>query len=247
MVHFPLKLGKLGFQNWIQYPKMATSPLSSQPQTVPRTLTQHVVGLLRDSILQGKLQGGQVLRQEDLATQLKVSRIPVREALRQLDAEGFVTLNPHHGAVVVSLSAEEVQEIYDIRVALETQALRLALPKFAADTLQQANAILDSIDQEVDVARWGELNWQFHEVLYRPALRPRLLAIIKSLHDNVGRYLRLYVALDAHTSTSQQHHRALLVACKKGDIDLAVQILETHLQVASRSLRDRLRPPTNLI
>lgn len=219
--------------------QMALPQLESLTES--RTLTQQVTTLIRDSILQGKLPGGQILRQEDLADQLKVSRIPVREALRQLDAEGFVTLNPHRGAVVVALSAVEVEEIYDIRVALETQALRQALPHFTPQVHQQAQMILDKIDQESDLDKWGALNWQFHEVLYRPAQRPRLLGMIKMLHDNVGRYLRAYVALNKHAQLSQLQHRELLTACKKGNAERAALILEQHLHAASRSLCAQLQ------
>lgn len=236
---------KIGYNIQMALPQL-------QSAVEPRTLTQQVASLIRDGILQGKLKGGQVLRQEDLAAQLNVSRIPVREALRQLDAEGFVALNPHRGAVVVSLSAAEVEEIYDIRVALETQALRLALPHYTPEILREAQAMLDHIDAErktnaqatkraaSPLAQWGDMNWRFHEVLYRPAKRPRLLTMIKSLHDNVGRYLRAYVALDKHAALSQQQHRKLLAACKEGNADRAAEILEQHLQAASHRLREQL-------
>jgi len=248
---------KIGYNIQMALPQL-------QNAVEPRTLTGQVAAVIRDSILQGKLKGGQVLRQEDLAEQLNVSRIPVREALRQLDAEGFVALNPHRGAVVVSLTANEVEEIYDIRVALETQAMRLAIPHFTPEILREAQAVLDHIDNErktverkattqsgkhatVPLAKWGDMNWRFHEVLYRPANRPRLLSMIKSLHDNVGRYLRAYVALDKHAALSQQQHRKLLTACKEGNADRAADILEQHLQAASRRLREQLSAEAEIV
>jgi DNA-binding GntR family transcriptional regulator len=210
-----------------------------------RTLAQQVTERLRHAILAGKLTGGQTLRQEELAAQLGVSRIPVREALRQLEAEGFVVLQPHRGAVVATLSAEEAAEIYDIRAALEMQALRLAVPNLTAQALAQAEAILDKIDQLVEgekgMARWAELNWQFHAALYAAAARPRLFELIRQLHDNVGRYLRGSLNLGAHAKPAQKQHRALLAACKKRDADAAVAILAQHLAATSQKLAQQLR------
>jgi DNA-binding GntR family transcriptional regulator len=206
-----------------------------------KTRPQEVAECLRDAILTGKLPGGQTLRQEELATQLGVSRIPVREALRQLEAEGFVVLQPHRGAVVAVLTPEEAIEIYDIRIALETQALRLAAPNLTRATLAQAEALLDKIDNEHNMARWAELNWQFHASLYAAANRPRLFEMIKQLHDNVGRYLRSSLRLGAHSKPSQKQHRALLAACKKKDAQAAVEILAQHLAATSQKLARRLR------
>jgi len=210
-----------------------------------RTLTHQVVERLRAAILSGQLAGGHVLRQEELAAQLGVSRIPVREALRQLDAEGFVHLHPHRGATVAALSPEEAIEIYDIRAALETQALRLAVPYITPAILHEAAALLDEIDAATDIAHWAELNWRFHMLLYAPANRPRLLELIKQLHDNVSRYLRSAVAmeksLDAHSRPSQKQHRALLAACKKKDVELAASILQDHLTATGPKLAKQLK------
>ncbi len=209
-----------------------------------KTLPQQVAERLRDAILTGKLPGGQTLRQAELAAQLGVSRIPVREALRQLEAEGFVVLHPHRGAVVAVLTAEEAIEIYDIRTALEAQALRLAVPNLSRETLAQAEALLDKIDNLSDgrsMPRWAELNWQFHALLYAAAQRPRLFEMIKQLHDNVGRYLRGSLTVGAHSKPSQKQHRALLAACKKKDAQTAVDILQQHLAATSQKLAQQLR------
>ena len=208
-----------------------------------RTLPQQVAQRLREAILTGKLPSGQTLRQEGLAEQLGVSRIPIREALRQLQAEGFVVLQPHRGAVVATLSAEEAIEIYDIRAALETQALHLAVPNLTAEMLAHAEAVLNKMDTEKNMARWAELNWQFHATLYAAAHRPRLFEMIKQLHDNVGRYLRSSLSLAAHSKPSQKQHRALLAACKKKDAQAASDILAQHLSTTSQKLAQQLRHP----
>ncbi|HRF50266.1 MAG TPA: GntR family transcriptional regulator [Anaerolineales bacterium] len=201
-----------------------------------RTLPEQVADRVREAILAGRYRGGDPLRQEELAAQLGVSRIPVREALRQLEAEGFVVVNPRRGASVATLSAAEAIEIYDMRIGLETRLLRLALPRLTAADLEQAEAGLMEIDRETDPARWGALNWAFHAALYAPAERPRMLTTIKGLHDNVDRYLRIYLAPAERQALSQAQHRALVVACRRGAHAEALQVLEQHLADASAAL-----------
>src|SRR2546430_16870352 len=112
-----------------------------------RSIPTMVADILREAILTGKLRGGQPLRQEELATKFGLSRGPIREALRQLEGEGLIVFNPHRGAVVSPLSLAEVQEICDIRIALETAALSLAMPHLSEKALKRADAILDEAEQ----------------------------------------------------------------------------------------------------
>ena len=210
-----------------------------KPVTVtnqPTNTAELIANALHTDILQGKLKSKQPLRQDELALQFGVSKIPIREALYQLKTEGLVTFTPNRGATVAALSAAEVDEIYTMRIALETVALQRAIPYLTIANLTQAEAILKTIDQETDLARWGELNWQFHATLYAPAGLPRLLAWVATLHVNVVRYLVNDLVGFNYQATSQTQHRALLEACRQGDIPLATSILTQHLQAASNQL-----------
>lgn len=206
-----------------------------------RTTPGLVAEVLREAILRNVLTGGQQLRQDEIAAHLGVSRIPVREALRQLEAEGLVTFFPHRGAVVSELSHQEVQEIYEIRIPLEATALRLALPRLTQQDLERAEAILEAIDRETEVAKWSGLNREFHTILYTPADRPRLLALINTLRTNVERYQRIYISLMQHKVNSQREHRQILEACRRRDVGTAVQALESHLGQAAQELVAYLR------
>jgi DNA-binding GntR family transcriptional regulator len=208
-----------------------------------RTTPGLVAEVLREAILLSVLKGGEQLRQDEIAAHLGVSRIPVREALRQLEAEGLVVFYPHRGAVVSELSYREVQEIYEIRIALETTAIRLAIPHLSERNLQRAETILDSIDLATDIAKWSELNREFHTVLYAPADRPRLLALINTMRTNVERYQRIYISLMQHQANSQGEHREILEACKRRDVRAAVKDLERHLDNAAQSLAAYLKNP----
>jgi len=154
---------------------MNLSELAAQAMRTHRTTPSLVAEVLREAILRGVLKGGQPLPQDELAARFGLSRIPIREALRQLEGEGLVTVYPHRGAVVSELSGEELQEMCEIRIALETAAVRLAIPHLDGETLSRAEAILTATDRETDVvAHWSKNNWTFHSTLYMPAHRPRL-------------------------------------------------------------------------
>lgn len=206
-----------------------------------RTTPGLVAEVLREAILRSVLKGGEQLPQDEIAAQLGVSRIPVREALRQLEAEGLVTFYPHRGAVVSELSDQEVQEIYEIRIPLEITAIRLAIPHLAEEDLRRAEDLLAAIDRETDVAKWSDLNREFHGTLYAPANRPRLVALINTLRTNVERYQRIYISLMQHKPTSQREHRQIIEACRRRDIVGAVEALERHLGSASQLLVAYLR------
>lgn len=207
----------------------------------PRSTPAVVADVLREAILRGILAAGQQLRQEEIARQLGVSHIPVREALRQLEAEGLVRLRPYRGFEVSELSPEEVEELYEIRIPLECQALRLALPHLTDQDLEQAQAVLDAIDAEADPSAWSELNTRFHSILYAPSGRQRLLNLIRTLRTNVDRYLRLYISVMQRKAYSQREHRAILEAVRRRDEAQALRALEEHLDIACRMLVDYLR------
>lgn len=201
-----------------------------------RTLPGMITNILREEILSGELRGGVQLKQEDLASKFGVSMSSLREALKSLEAEGLVRFYPNRGAVVSELSADEAQEIFDIRVFLELGALELAIPNLAEADLAEADGILKEADGENHSGRCSELNWRFHETLYRSAKRPRLLSLIQNAHNNVERYMRLYLSTMNYQAKSQEEHRELLNACAQRDVKAARDILRKHMAEASAIL-----------
>src|SRR5688500_16517692 len=133
-----------------------------------QTVASMTLDALRDGILHGNYAEGEPLRQDALADELGVSRIPIREALQRLEAEGLVTFTPHRGAIVSSLSLSEIEEVFELRATIETDLLRRALPRLTTYELDQADEVLDRYAaalRAADVAMWGELNWEFHSTL----------------------------------------------------------------------------------
>lgn len=191
---------------------------------------------LRQAIFDGAFAAGEQLRQDDLAARFGTSRIPVREALRQLEAEGLVTLVANKGAVVTTLSIEEVLELQDIRIGLECRALKLAIPNMAVEDFEHLEGILRSYDGEALPARWSEQNESFHLALYDPCQRPRLLAMIQTTWRQIDRFSRMQVSLAAGKEQPMQDHRQLLEACRAGDVSRAVERLEEHILQTQKSL-----------
>jgi len=222
------------------YSKNMRNNLTNQIKASYRTLPGMITNILRESILSGELGGGVQLKQEELANKFGVSMSALREALKSLEAEGLVLFYPNRGAVVSELSAAEAQEIFDIRLFLELGALELAVPNLTEVVLAEADAILKKADEEIDSNQWSELNWQFHETLYRSANRPKLLAMIQNLHNNVERYMRLYLTTMHYQTKSQEEHRALLSACAQGNIKAAQKVLRKHMADASNNLIEYL-------
>lgn len=190
---------------------------------------------LRKAIMRGTLKSEQPLRQDEIAAEFGVSKIPVREALFQLEAEGLVTFYRNRGAMVSALSPTEAHEIYLMRVALEAVALRQAIPRLKTADFIKAESILKTIDHETEPFKWSELNWEFHTTLYQAANLPRLMDMVRTLHVNVARYFVVYQAM-AYRDTSQGEHYAILKACQQQDSETACRYLEQHLSAASIGL-----------
>lgn len=200
---------------------------------------------IRRAILSGELEAGQQLAQEDLARRFEVSRIPVREALRQLESEGLVTYKTNRGAVVSSPTLAEIIEMFDIRSALECRAFRLAIPNMTEMDIERARQVLNLYDTEPDVERWSEMNWEFHSILYLPCDRPRLLALIDANYSNVGRFTRVFVSQTSGRDRPQKEHYELLDLASRHETDQAVKLLEDHIfysqKIVQASFRNRQR------
>ena len=202
---------------------------------------EQVTNRLREAIVSGLLQPGDRLMQEELAERLGVSRMPVREALRRLEAEGLVVLQPYRGALVANLSSTELQELYELRIALETLALRFGIPAMDVQDFETMEVTLAQMDLETDSANWLDLNTTFHTLLYQSAGRKLLHEHIENLRNKSDRYLRLFASRRDRTTHAQQEHWAILHACRERNIDQACNLLKDHLQSTVTSLAGTLR------
>jgi DNA-binding GntR family transcriptional regulator len=199
-------------------------------------LKDQVYQELKQAIVDLRLEPGQALREATLSAQLGVSKTPVREALLRLDAEGLVQFLRNRGAIVSELSLLEITETFDIRIAIETLALGLALPNLSTADFDRAQRAIEDAEHRQDDTQLGELNWQFHNALYAPCKRPLLLGMIENLHRVSGRYVRLQRALTRSELLSQSEHREILAACRRGDVAGAQAVLRDHMKTAADRL-----------
>jgi DNA-binding GntR family transcriptional regulator len=204
----------------------------------PRRLASHelVAEVLREAITSGHLKANDPLPQQEIAAQLDVSHIPVREALRQLQSEGLVTYQPNHGATVTAHTPEEIREIYDIRVILETAAVRRATSRLPDAALARAEKLLKLSERATDEVTWGTHDLDFHRVIYDLDGRPRLRELIDGLLRRVDRYWLLHGLMLKHRREFEVEHRRLLAAMKARDGERAAKVLEEHLTGAAELL-----------
>jgi DNA-binding GntR family transcriptional regulator len=214
------------------------------PRLQKQATHELVAAVLREAISTGVLRANQPLPQDEIASRLRVSHIPVREALRQLQSEGLVTYQPNRGATVSALTPAEIREIYDIRVLLESAAVRRAAPCLGAAELERARAILDEAERVQDGARWGALDVEFHQRVYHLQDRPRLGEMIAGLLRRVDRYWLSHGLMLTHRIEFEAEHRELLAALQRRDADAAAALLERHLTGAAELLVSELEAET---
>jgi DNA-binding GntR family transcriptional regulator len=196
----------------------------------PATTADTVAAALRSALHQGRWQPGTALRQEELAAEFGVSRIPVREALNKLQAEGLLVVEPNRGAFVASLTAADVHEVFDLRVLLECDALRHAIPAHTPRTLRQLHALQAELDAEDDPNLWLATDAAFHQVLYAPSGRARTLEIIALLRASVTRLYRARLSPNTRRKGWRDEHHALLKAVAAGQTERALAALTRHLR-----------------
>lgn len=197
---------------------------------VRRTTVDLVLEALRQRILSGQLRPGAPLRQEALAEELGVSRIPVREAIRRLEAEGLVSVHAHRGAYVCAISAADVVETFELRLQIEPWLFGEAI-RAGGGPLDAARTALEA-SRHADTAEWGRINWRLHETLYLPARRDLAMTVLRQLHDRGDRYLRFQVVNVPLREQAYAEHLALIEHAEKGDVAGAVKALQAHIRVA---------------
>jgi DNA-binding GntR family transcriptional regulator len=202
-----------------------------------RTVGDMVYEVLRESIQTGVFAPGERLRQDQLAEQLGVSRIPVRSALMQLETEGLITVHPYRGATVSELSADEMRENYEIRGVLEGLALRKAAAAMTPERMKE----LKQLAQELNDVRDGEdflrMRMRFYHELYDGDHHPQLVALIEKLRNDAGRYW-LQRHVDYVSPPGERDHGKILDFLDAEDLDGAVRWQQEHLDRVGRQLTE---------
>jgi DNA-binding GntR family transcriptional regulator len=205
-----------------------------------RTASEGVAEQLRAQIHTGELKPGARLRQAEIAERFGVSTTPVREAFALLQAQGLVRIDPHKGAIVFHPTADDAQELYEIRVALETLAIGRALRNLGSEEIQELQSILKEMKRVEGTDEWFGLHNRFHMLLYNSSGMPRLATTIANLRDASSSYITLFVVAGRGMDVSEKGHQEILEACKQRDTRRAKKAVGEHLRVTMEALVESL-------
>lgn len=201
---------------------------------------------LRREILDGVYQPGQTLRQEEMARQSNASRVPLREALARLEAEGLIVRRPRRGYAVALLDHADIVEIFELRMVLEEHAAHLAARSRTADDIAAVRALLEKMEGtdhtiEGAFAQWSVTNYRFHNRIIESSRRPRLCRIALSLRDSVETYVRLEAAMTGQVREAESEHRQLFDAFCACDANGLAKLSREHVAGTASRLLDGLR------
>jgi DNA-binding GntR family transcriptional regulator len=201
----------------------------------PPTAQEAVLAELRRAIVSGELRPGEQVLQDALADRFGVSRVPLREALKILEGEGQVVYQPHRGYFVAELDLADLHEVYRLRDLLESEAVRVAVPRLTEEDVQRlsdAAADVDRADESGDLVAMTSANRRFHFALIEAAGMPRLARLVRILWDATDAYRSLYYAEQANRHSVHEEHRAVVRAVRDGDAERAVVLLRQHREHA---------------
>ena len=196
-----------------------------------QTVEDMTQSFIREAIIQGVFRPGQRLNLDTIAGSLGVSRMPVRASLRQLENEGLVRIHPYRGATVSVLRPDEIAEIYELRILLESYLLKLAIEGMDDELVDRLEGIVVDLENAEELSDRLDRRYQLYEQLYLRANRPRALAQVNNLRGAVGRYLLLQRVDEQHS------HEELIRHLRNRDTKAATAWLVKHL----RKVSDRLQ------
>ena len=217
------------------------SSLGSLPALAERrTASDEVADTLREAIIAGQFQDGEELNQVELARHFGVSRVPVREALRRLEAEGLVTAEAHRRVVVPGLTRARISEIFEIRALLEGYLVKRAAPELSAKELAELREMAESMNKARSRQAWLDRNAEFHHRLLARADAPIAIAIIERLSHQVERYMRRQKGGVVRSDEATKEHVAVIDKLQKGNVDDAAKALTDHVLATRDVLLDAL-------
>ncbi|ASP35489.1 GntR family transcriptional regulator [Labrenzia sp. VG12] len=195
-----------------------------------------IAAAVEADILNGVFKPGEDLKQGDIAVRFAVSRIPVRDALQLLASRGLIEHVPNRRARIICLNRKEIDEVFDLRLLLETDCLRQAIGHLTPADLDRIDAALAHSNVDAGGSCWAEGDWLFHRTLYLPAGRMRQLAMIEDLRRTCRIHIAGYGILPSRTGKWLQDHEKIVAACHARSVDTAVALLSDHIEGARQTL-----------
>ena len=200
--------------------------------------------VLREGIISGKLPGGMQLKQDEISAALNVSHIPVREALRRLEAQGLVRIHANRGAAVTELTRSELLDMMEVRATLSVMMMRNSAPMLTKADFDALEEIVRQQREapEEDIVRCEELNYKFHEILTSHAKNSMANLLLELVHANIDRYLRVsFYGTPQTREVSINEHEAITLTCREGDFESACNLLRDHILNAKQFIPNSMK------
>ncbi|HEX7115038.1 MAG TPA: GntR family transcriptional regulator [Steroidobacter sp.] len=210
---------------------------------IVRNLPEQIFQLVRERIVSGAVPVDAPIRQDALANELGVSKIPLREALARLEQEGLLVSQPNRGFFVRPLNVEEAEELYALRLKIEPDAVAIAAQRANGSDRSDARAALDALNRSIaDHSRdSGRLNRAFHLSLVKPARQPLTLQIVERLHIMSERYVRKHLEPVGRDTRANEEHENILAAWAEGDAPRVTKLMQEHIATTLEDLRKQFR------
>lgn len=202
-------------------------------------LREVVCETLREAIRTGVLKPGERLMEIQLAEELGVSRTPVREAIRKLELEGYVIMMPRRGTYVANLSIRDVNEVFEIRISLDSLASGLAAERITEeelDRLKRLLALIGEYIEENNMDKIVETDTEFHDLLYQASRNTRLVGIIFNLREQLTRFRTTSMAYPGRLTETLEEHRRIVEAIAEGNVMEAQKAAEDHMEKSEQTL-----------
>jgi DNA-binding GntR family transcriptional regulator len=212
--------------------------VSPRPDTTG-VLPGKALAAIRAAIVNRQLLPGEPVRADVIAAQLGISRIPVREGLRILEAEGLVVSVPNKGMTVAEMTPADIHEIYFLRGMLETEAARRAVPALDASSLEELDDLVKEMARALgagDLVGFFSANKRFHFAISEGSGMSHLMAVIRTLWHKSDAYRSLYLADQEHRERVHREHLGILRACQRRDVDEVVRLLDEHRSHAEATI-----------
>jgi len=214
------------------------------------TKSEKVYAFLKEKILTNQYQPGQRIVIREIARQLEVSDIPVREALKKLASEGLIDFKSHSGARVASLSVDTLEEIFLIRIELETLAARLAAQNATEEEIAELEhyvSMMDECYRKGDIYMYGEYNRKFHKTLYKASHAPILVELIENLYMRSERSRTVFYLNPQRFKDSNKEHLSVVEALRAKDADKAAQLIRRQKELGFMTVLDALAATRSLL
>lgn len=201
------------------------------------SLTDELVDILRDRILKGEYKIGEKIKENQIATEFKVSRTPIREAFKQLENEGLIDYIPNRGCFAKGFTRQDIEDIYAVRKALEIMAVEWAVSRISDEqiqALQEQSELMEFYTTKKDSDKVLELNSAYHDIIYDAAGSRFMAQILRSYKEYIEQTRKVILYEQAYLEEILKEHKAVLAAIKARDVDGAKKAMAEHLEMSQR-------------